>query len=78
MGGGAGVNAQEIVQAAYQLLGAPYRQWHPGDPIPMWRKYGVVDAAVGRETWLRTMNTGKDYTIQRLVCVRGLWLVRGR
>jgi hypothetical protein len=43
MGGGAGVNAQEIVQAAYQLLGAPYRQWHPGDPIPMWRKDGVGD-----------------------------------
>src|ERR687890_1040575 len=33
-GGGAGVNAQEIMQAAYQLLGAPYRRWHPGDPIP--------------------------------------------
>ena len=43
MGGGAGVNAQEIVQAAYQLLGAPYRHWHTGDPIPMWRKDGVGD-----------------------------------
>jgi hypothetical protein len=42
-GGGAGVNAQEIMQAAYQLLGAPYRRWHPGDPIPMWRKDGVGD-----------------------------------
>ena len=43
MGGGAGVNAQEIVQAAYQLLGARYRPWHIGDPIPMWRKDGVGD-----------------------------------
>jgi hypothetical protein len=31
------------VQAAYQLLGAPYRRWHPGEPIPMWRKDGVGD-----------------------------------
>jgi hypothetical protein len=43
MGGGAGVNAREIVQAAYQLLGARYRPWHTGDPIPMWRKDGVGD-----------------------------------
>ena len=43
MGGGAGVNAQEIVQAAYQLLGVHYRPWHTGDPIPMWRKDGVGD-----------------------------------
>ena len=43
MGGGAGVNAQEIVQAAYQLLGVRYRPWHTGDPIPMWRKDGVGD-----------------------------------
>jgi hypothetical protein len=43
MGGGQGVNAREIVQAAYQLLGARYRPWHTGDPIPMWRKDGVGD-----------------------------------
>ena len=36
MGGGAGVNAQEIVQAAYQLQGAPYRPWRSGNSIPMW------------------------------------------
>jgi hypothetical protein len=29
-------SAQDIVRAAYQLLGAPYQQWHPGDSIPMW------------------------------------------
>ena len=42
MGGGANT-PQEIVQTAYQLLGAPYRHWHIGDPIPMWRKDGVGD-----------------------------------
>ena len=37
------VSAQDIVGAAYELLGAPYRHWHVGDPIPMWRKDGVGD-----------------------------------
>src|SRR5215208_6756962 len=37
------VSAQDIVSAAYVLLGAPYRHWHVGDPIPMWRKDGVGD-----------------------------------
>ena len=37
------VSAQEIVRAAYELQGAPYRLWHPGDPVPMWRKDGVGD-----------------------------------
>ena len=31
----AGVRAQEIVQAAYQLQGAPYRPWRSGNSIPM-------------------------------------------
>jgi hypothetical protein len=39
----AGVSSQDIVGAAYELLGAPYRHWHVGDPIPMWRKDGVGD-----------------------------------
>ena len=33
----AGVSAQDIVQAAYQLQGAPYRPWHSGNSIPMWQ-----------------------------------------
>jgi len=37
------VSAQDIVKAAYQLQTAPYRHWHVGDPIPMWRKDGVGD-----------------------------------
>ena len=37
MGGGAGVTAQQIVQAAYQLQGAPYRPWRSGNSIPMWQ-----------------------------------------
>jgi hypothetical protein len=37
------VSAEDIVRAAYELQGAPYRLWHPGDPIPMWRKDGVGD-----------------------------------
>jgi hypothetical protein len=37
------VSAEDIVRAAYELQGAPYRHWHPGDPIPMWRKDGVGD-----------------------------------
>jgi hypothetical protein len=37
----AGVSAQDVVGAAYQLLGAPYRRWFVGDPIPMWRKDGA-------------------------------------
>jgi hypothetical protein len=41
MGGGAGVNAKEIVQAAYQLLGAPYRPWRTGNSIPMWQDDGI-------------------------------------
>ena len=39
----ADVSAQDIVQAAYELLGAPYRSWDPGDPIPLWRKDGKGD-----------------------------------
>jgi hypothetical protein len=30
-------NAGDIVQAAYQLQGAPYRPWHSGNSIPMWQ-----------------------------------------
>lgn len=37
----AGVSAQDVVGAAYQLLEASYRRWFVGDPIPMWRKDGV-------------------------------------
>jgi hypothetical protein len=37
------VSARDIVRAAYELQGAPYRVWHTGDPIPMWRKDGVGD-----------------------------------
>ena len=39
----ADVSAQDVVGAAYQLLGASYRRWFVGDPIPMWRKDGVGD-----------------------------------
>ncbi len=39
----AGVSVQDVVEAAYQLLGTPYRRWFVGDPIPMWRKDGVGD-----------------------------------
>jgi hypothetical protein len=30
------VSAEDIVQAAYSLLGARYRPWRPGNSIPMW------------------------------------------
>ena len=30
------VSADDIVQAAYELLGVPYRPWRSGDSIPMW------------------------------------------
>ena len=39
----ASISPQDLVQAAYQLLGAPYRRWFVGDPVPMWRKDGVGD-----------------------------------
>jgi hypothetical protein len=35
------VTGHDIVRAAYQLLGAPYRHWQVGDPIPIWRKDGM-------------------------------------
>jgi hypothetical protein len=34
----AGVSAEDIVQAAYQLQGAPYRPWRSGNAIPMWQE----------------------------------------
>jgi len=40
MGGGANT-AQEIVQAAYELMGAPYRPWRSGNSIPMWLDDGI-------------------------------------
>ena len=30
-------SAQDIVGSAFALKGAPYRQWQPGNSIPMWR-----------------------------------------
>ncbi len=30
------VSANDIVQAAYSLLGVHYRPWRPGNSIPMW------------------------------------------
>jgi len=36
-------SAQDIVESAYKLLGAPYRTWHLGDPLPMWKKDGRGD-----------------------------------
>jgi hypothetical protein len=30
------VSAEDIVQAAYSLLGVKYRPWQPGNSIPMW------------------------------------------
>lgn len=30
------VTGQDIVNAAYEILGAPYRIWSAGSPIPMW------------------------------------------
>ena len=30
-------SAQDIVQAAYELMGAPYRPWRSGNSIPMWQ-----------------------------------------
>jgi hypothetical protein len=30
------VSADDIVQAAYDLLGVPYRPWRSGNSIPMW------------------------------------------
>src|SRR5919202_6213930 len=34
------VNAQDIVDSAYKLLGAPFRVWQPGNPIPLWLNDG--------------------------------------
>ena len=36
-------NAHDIVRAARTLLGAPYRQWQPGNSIPMWLDDGMGD-----------------------------------
>ena len=36
-------SAQDIVGAAYALQGAPYRQWQPGNSIPMWLDDGMGD-----------------------------------
>ena len=36
-------SAQDIVRAARTLEGAPYRQWQPGNPIPMWLNDGMGD-----------------------------------
>jgi hypothetical protein len=38
-------SAEDIVQAASTLLGVQYRDWHPGDSIPMWLNdgYGSSD-----------------------------------
>jgi hypothetical protein len=30
------VRAEDIVQAAYELLGVPYRPWPSGNSVPMW------------------------------------------
>ena len=35
--------ARSIVTSAFRLLGAHYRNWSIGDPIPMWRKDGMGD-----------------------------------
>jgi hypothetical protein len=37
------VSVDTLLQAASWLLGAPYRPWFPGWPIPMWRRDGVGD-----------------------------------
>jgi len=37
-------SAENIVQAAYELLGAPYRPWRPGNDIPMWQDDGLHGA----------------------------------
>ena len=34
------VSAQNIVDSAYKLLGAPFRFWQPGNPIPLWLNDG--------------------------------------
>lgn len=34
-------NANDIVQAAYELLGTHYRPWRSGNSIPMWLDDGV-------------------------------------
>lgn len=34
---------QDIVNAAYEVLGAPYRTWSLGSPIPMWSYDGAGD-----------------------------------
>jgi hypothetical protein len=36
-------NAKDIVESAYKLLGAPYRTWELGDPLPMWKRDGRGD-----------------------------------
>jgi hypothetical protein len=36
-------SAQDIVESAYKLLGAPYRTWELGDPLPMWKADGRGD-----------------------------------
>jgi len=36
-------SVESVVNAAYGLLGSPYRNWNVGDPIPMWLKDGNGD-----------------------------------
>jgi hypothetical protein len=36
-------STRDIVTAAHSLRGAPYRQWQPGNSIPMWLDDGMGD-----------------------------------
>src|ERR671917_187815 len=36
-------SAHDIIRAAQTLQGAPYRQWQPGNSIPMWLDDGMGD-----------------------------------
>jgi hypothetical protein len=40
--------AEDIVQRAYELLGAPYRRWQPGNSIPMWQDDGFPRNGAGQ------------------------------
>ena len=60
----ASVSAQDIVQAAYALMGAPYRPWRSGNSIPMWQDDDIPAAHTGmgvvRDHLLRVGVMGAD------------------
>ena len=43
-------SAEDIVQAAYELMGAPYRPWRTGNSIPMWQDDDIPIHSTGLDS----------------------------